>query len=578
MPPFYGIAACLLEFAADLHGLPIPVRVLGPFAPMIPAPMSVDESKRLAALRNFQILDTLPESAYDDITILASQICGVPIALISLVDADRQWFKSRIGLEAAHTARDIAFCAHAILEPDKVFIVSDTLKDKRFCDNPLVIADPSIRFYAGAPILTDDGHALGTVCAIDRKPRRLSASQIESLRSLARLVSALLERGRLARLESERLNEAHRRETEFQLALGMQGLDLQALVDFDYIHRHVNQTYLDYWGAPRESIEGHAVENLLGEAVFRDRIKPCLDRALAGEAVDCDTKIDYPTKGSRDMEIAFLPVYGNDGKILGAVVRFHDVTALVERQEQLAETVKKLETKTLVQQRFIHILSHDLREPVNTIVNFASLLAEKHSARLDEMGRNFTTRVLNGGRRMKALLDDLLELVRLDDKQLTHQPVNLNALLDEVRLDLADAIERTGARVDATRLPVIFGERHLLRVLLQNLVANAIKFVPKGIAPQVVIRSVESVDTCEILIEDNGIGIPQNQFDKVFDLFRRLHAHGNYEGTGLGLAICRKIAEIHHGRIWVTSEEACGSCFHVAFPVGLQISESRQSP
>ncbi len=151
------------------------------------APPPEDELERISKLESYQILDTPPEQAFDRITRLASQLIGVPIALVSLVDKERQWFKSRQGLNAVETPRDIAFCAHAILE-EGVFEVSDTLTDPRFANNPLVTSDPSIRFYAGAPLNTPDGFNLGTLCAIDRKPRVLSDSHRQILTDLASIV------------------------------------------------------------------------------------------------------------------------------------------------------------------------------------------------------------------------------------------------------------------------------------------------------------------------------------------------------------------------------------------------------
>lgn len=157
-------------------------------APSIPA----DEGERLTALHRYRVLDSTPEEAFDELARLAAMICGTPIALISLVDASRQWFKARIGLEPVETSRDLSFCAHA-LHCDDVFVVHDTLSDPRFRENPLVTADPKIRFYAGAPLITPEGLKLGTLCVIDRRPRVLNDEQSGALRALARQVMVQLE-------------------------------------------------------------------------------------------------------------------------------------------------------------------------------------------------------------------------------------------------------------------------------------------------------------------------------------------------------------------------------------------------
>jgi GAF domain-containing protein len=155
-------------------------------------PVPANEARRLKVLWQYEVLDTVPEELFDDLTELAGAICDAPIALISLVDESRQWFKSKVGLGVSETSRDISFCAHAILQPD-LFIVPDATKDDRFKHNPLVTADPRIRFYAGAPLTTPDGHALGTLCILDKEPRELVESQKKALRVLARLVVTQLE-------------------------------------------------------------------------------------------------------------------------------------------------------------------------------------------------------------------------------------------------------------------------------------------------------------------------------------------------------------------------------------------------
>ena len=156
------------------------------------AALPSNEFSRIKALLNYQILDTLPEDSYDDITLLASEICNTPMAAVSLIDSTRQWFKSKVGLTIPETARENAFCAHAILQPD-ITIVSNAQADERFVDNPLVTGEPWIRFYAGAPLITPSGEALGTLCVIDQTQRTLTETQIDSLRALSRQVMAQLE-------------------------------------------------------------------------------------------------------------------------------------------------------------------------------------------------------------------------------------------------------------------------------------------------------------------------------------------------------------------------------------------------
>jgi len=151
-----------------------------------PAPFPADDTERVRALHDLDILDTLPERVYDDLVLLAANICQTPIALISLVDTGRQWFKSKLGLAASETPRDVAFCSHAILEPEQVFSVPDARSDPRFAQNPLVTGDPNVGAYAGAPIVMASGDVLGTLCVIDTVPRTLTAAQHASLQALAR--------------------------------------------------------------------------------------------------------------------------------------------------------------------------------------------------------------------------------------------------------------------------------------------------------------------------------------------------------------------------------------------------------
>ena len=169
------------------------------------APLPSNEAERLQALKLYEVLDTAPEGAFDEITAQAASHFRVPVALISLVDANRQWFKSCVGLAVNQSGRDESFCGHAILETTP-FVITDTLLDKRFADNPLVTGEPYVRFYAGIPLITFDGYALGTLCLIDTKPRPFSTSDTRKLSMLARSVVTRLNL-RLANINLEKANK-----------------------------------------------------------------------------------------------------------------------------------------------------------------------------------------------------------------------------------------------------------------------------------------------------------------------------------------------------------------------------------
>lgn len=533
---------------------------------MTPAALPSNENERLARLRGLNVLDSKAQEAFDDITQLAAAICGTPIALLSLVDEGRQWFKARVGLEVAQTGRDFALCAHAILAPGQIMEVPDALQDTRFHDNPLVVGEPGIRFYAGAPIVTAEGLALGTVCVIDTEARTLTDVQRRSLQSLSRQVMYLLEQ------ESERFIDAslqampNQGETAYLTALSKTSLELKSYVDKDYVYRFVNDTHLTYWARERSDVINKPVSEVMGESQFQQTVKPRLDQALDGHVLSYRALIDFPGKGKRHVEVSYLPSKDENGVVVGVVARIIDIEPLVRKESQLRDTISMLEQKTMEQERFIQVVSHDLREPINTINNFSALISEDADAVLSDSAKRYLALVRSGGQRMAILLDDLSKYLRLERPDLDLRPVDLSDLAMQVREDLTAAIERVDGRLEFGHLPITMGDVSLLRVLVQNLVANGLKFHRDGVPPRIVILASHTPESTLIQVTDNGIGIPGNQLENIFEAFRRLNLRRKFDGSGLGLSICQRIASLHGGVISAKSEEGKGSCFTLALP------------
>ncbi len=339
--------------------------------------VSSREAERLTALRRYEILDTAPEQEFDDITRLAAQICDAPIALISLVDSERQWFKSHIGLDACETGRDVSFCAHA-LHQQHLFIIPDALADARFAGNGLVTGEPYIRFYAGAPLVTGDGQTLGTLCVLDCVPRTLSASQQETLLALARMVIAHLE---LRRKTSEQAQMLVEREEAAQLlreSEARKNAILTAALDC-IITINAQEEVLD-WNPAAEATFGYGVAEAQGRKLSSLIIPPALrdahKRGIAhflatGEGPILNQRIEVPgmRKSGEEfpIELTIMPIRLKGQSLFTAYLR--DVSERKASEELLHQAHERLERanedlEQRVRERTVLLeqANHDLRE------------------------------------------------------------------------------------------------------------------------------------------------------------------------------------------------------------------------
>ena len=241
---------------------------------------------------------------------------------------------------------------------------------------------------------------------------------------------------------------------------------------------------------------------------------------------------------------------------------------IAEAHEQLTVQAEELRRSNRDLEQFAYVASHDLQEPLRAVGSYAQLLAERYQEQLDERAQRYLRYMVQGADRMRTLIDDVLRLSRVGSRGQQFAPVALDEVLDEVLLGLQRTIEETGAVIVRSPLPVVQGDAAQCGQLLQNLIANALKFRRPTSAPRVEVTAAQAGDEWVIAVRDNGIGIDPRHHERVFAIFRRLHTQEEYPGTGIGLAICRKVVERHGGRIWVDAAPADGgSVFRFTFPI-----------
>ncbi len=324
-----------------------------------------NESDRQAALDRYQILDTLPEQVYDDLTQLAADICGTPIALISFVDRDRQWFKSNVGLDATETPREVSLCAHVVFD-DAILNVPDMTKDWRFADNPLVIDAPSIRFYAGVPLITPDQYTLGSLCVIDRQPRNLTPQQINQLESISRLVISQLELRRNEQL-SRLLNSVVESSNDAIITKNLDGI-------------------ITSWNPAATQLFGYSANEIVGKSISTlippDHLTEenlIVERLKHQEKVEHFETVRLHKDGSRrEVSVTISPLVSKTGEVLGASKIVRDITALKASQEQL-NNLSMLQ-KAILDNANFSIISTDLEGTIQSFNAAAeSMLGYKSS-------------------------------------------------------------------------------------------------------------------------------------------------------------------------------------------------------
>jgi two-component system cell cycle sensor histidine kinase/response regulator CckA len=561
------------------------------------APLPPDESQRLRSLREYNVMDSPPEAEFDELSSLAAHICQAPVALISFVDESRQWFKSHHGLQARQTPRDLAFCAHAILQKDIVMEVPDARADPRFAENELVTASPHIRFYAGAPLISRDGLPLGTLCVIDHRPRRLEAAQTAALSALSRQVMtrlelhrqnaklmkseqetqrllALAEKSRaalLSVLEDEQQTGRQLRESEARFRELAETID-EVFWITDPLRQqmlYISPAYETIWQRTCTSLCA-APHHWLAAIHPDDRL-----RVMAAEArqargdYDETYRILRPDGSVRWIHDRAFPVRDSQGLVLRIVGTAMDITES-----------KNLESQYLRVQRMESIgtlaggIAHDLNNVLAPIMMSIELLKRQEQ---NPLRLSILTTIEGSARRGAEMVRQVLSFARgVEGRQLRLQ---VGHLLREVEKIVQDTFAKNIlVRCDVpSDLWVVQGDPTQLHQVLLNLCVNARDAMPRGgtltlAASNLILDEHYAGMNIEaspgphvrIVVVDNGEGMPPEIIERIFEPFFTTKEPG--KGTGLGLSTTAAIIKSHGGFVRVESKVGEGTQFQVFLP------------
>jgi PAS domain S-box-containing protein len=496
-------------------------------------------------------MDTPPESSFDDLTTLVARILDVPIALVSLVDADRQWFKSRYGLDAPETPRDISFCGHVVAEQE-LLVVPDAFEDNRFHDNPLVTGDPRVRFYAGVPLRTPDGHVLGTLCAIDHEARQVSADQLDTLSILGRQVADQLELRRQLRLTKD---YEQRLRTLFETAV-----DAIITIDEAGVIEDVNAVVKRLLGYDPSELVGQQVGMLMPPR-HRERLEQYLrhypDDPGAKLIAATQEAIAVRKNGTEfPVEISVSEMRLGDRRMFTGIVR--DITER-KRIEQLKS-------------EFVSTVSHELRTPLTSIRGALGLVAGGRVGKISDEAQEMINIALNNSGRLVRLINDILDVEKIQSGKLDFeiQQLDLSAVVkDAMAANDGFALEHDSRIVLATQPQsvLVHADSDRLAQVFANLISNAVKFSPAGEA--VDIRMQVTADRVRVDVRDRGPGVPEKFEKRLFQRFAQADASDSRQntGTGLGLSISKAILERMSGTIGYEPAEGGGSRFYFELPI-----------
>ncbi|MEQ8239594.1 MAG: response regulator [Cyclobacteriaceae bacterium] len=516
-----------------------------------------NETDRIKNLRSYEILDSSRDSSFDNIATLASQVSDCPIALISLVDVDRQWFKSTVGIELNETQRSISFCAHTILTPEKPLIITDTQKDERFQKSPLVCGAPNIRFYAGFPIVTEEGYCIGTLCVIDQKPRKINGNKKKMLHLLSTQITNLL--------------TLHRKKNNLNVLSKIVNQSNNMIVVFDnkYNYEYANPMFVKRSGYTLKEIIGkNAMDILIGSETDMKDIEALLISAHESQE-EKEKEICLQPKSGESfwVKIAFKMVYDEHHRVRKHIGILMDINEFKIKQQQLIQAKEEAQEGARMKEQFLSNMSHEIRTPMNGIIGLSNILLEDHSLSTKDM--KLVSHINYSAESLLRILNDILDYSKINAEKLTFENINFDLIkvFDELKGSFGLIAKEKGldfqVKIDKKIPKFVAGDPTRMNQILRNIVGNAVKFTELGgiyIQVDLIEYNMEG-PVLEVCVSDTGIGIPKSQLKTIFNEFEqgRDYISSKYGGTGLGMSIANRLVERFGGILSVSSQEGVGT-------------------
>jgi len=528
-------------------------------------PLPDNEAQRLEALRSYAVLDGPKEAGIDALAHVAQQVCGTPFALVSLLDADRQWFLSSIGLNVTSTTREVAFCSHTILRPSEVLHICDTRLDERVCDNPFVVGEPGLRFYAGAPLVDRSGFALGTLCVLDIVPRQLTDTQIDVLRALSQAVVKLIE----ARRTENAHHAAQRHNALLQIAEDMAELGHFRL-DICEGRALWSHHVLDMLGWPEDKPLTYGDFIHAQHPADRPAMEEAWRKALSdGTPFDIESRV---LRGDRELRYVHVKARceldATSGRACVVFGMLQDITERTHMRERALHQSRLAATGTLAAG-----VGHEINNPLTYLSGNIELAIDRLQRGLADTGSipelvAMLQEANDGATRIRDIVRGLRTFAHSEEAlHPTDVRVALNTALSMAKHELR---HRATLHDQVGDVPAVQANEARLSQVLLNLLVNAAQSFSTNDPTRnhVTVRASASEREVVVEIEDNGSGIPAELQSRIFDPFFTTKQLG--EGTGLGLSISHNLVRSLQGAIRCVSEPGRGTTFRVTLPIARQ--------